>query len=285
MTPGRAAHDPGSQPLQTILRPCRSGRQEGRSFVPHCASSPLIRSQASTLQPAAGASATSTTTAARGGSFNETDALYNHSWAPGPGQRGADTYADLAAAKADAEARKREREGRIALEQREAEIERKERDLRRKQDMASIEARRQREAAEEAERRRKMKEDSKKKPAQQQRPKFDLQREKPQIMVSIANAIQAASVLVNACRVSRSRVRERHGESQGAGRTGQGQGRSKGHHPLHSGCDGRDTRRNSARREREGRRVDPAVRQGEWSDIHVNRQIQRTICTDEVCLC
>jgi hypothetical protein len=215
--------------------------------------------------------------------------LYNHSWAPGPGQRGPDTYADLAAAKADAEARKREREGRIALEQREAEIERKERDFRRKQDMASIEARRQREAAEEAERRRKMKEDSKKKPAQQQRPKFDLQREKPQIMVSIANAIQAASVLVNACRVSRSsrhaqqsctmtgvedaltitstahqpRVRERHGESQGAGRTGQGQGRPKGHHPLHSGCDGRDTRWNSARREREGRRVDPAIRQGE----------------------
>ncbi|GFZ48656.1 hypothetical protein JCM24511_06405 [Saitozyma sp. JCM 24511] len=151
-------------------------------------------------RPAAGASATSTITAARGGSFNETDALYNHSWAPGPGQRGADTYADLAAAKADAEARKREREGRIALEQREAEIERKERELRRKQDMASIEARRQREAAEEAERRRKMKEDSKKKPAQQQRPKFDLQKEKPQIMVSIANAIQAASVLVNACR-------------------------------------------------------------------------------------
>jgi hypothetical protein len=215
--------------------------------------------------------------------------LYNHSWAPGPGQRGPDTYADLAAAKADAEARKREREGRIALEQREAEIERKERDFRRKQDMASIEARRQREAAEEAERRRKMKEDSKKKPAQQQRPKFDLQREKPQIMVSIANAIQAASVLVNACRVSRSsrhaqqsctmtgvedaltitstahqpRVRERHGESQGAGRTGQGQGRPKGHHSLHSGCDGRDTRWNSARREREGRRVDPAIRQGE----------------------
>lgn len=73
--------------------------------------------------------------------------------------------------------------------------------------MAAVEARRQKESAEEAERRRKMKEDMKNKPAptsaaQAKRPKFDFQKEKPQIMVAVANALQAANNLVNSCRVS-----------------------------------------------------------------------------------
>ena len=69
--------------------------------------------------------------------------------------------------------------------------------------MATVEARRQKEAAEEAERRRMAKEELKNKPAQQpKRPKFDFVKEKPQIMVSVANALQAANALVNACRVS-----------------------------------------------------------------------------------
>jgi Skp family chaperone for outer membrane proteins len=164
--------------------------------------------QASTLLPASAAGPQSTTTSpttGRGG-FSDTDALYSHDWAPAPGQRGPDTYADLAQAKADADARKRERESRIALEQREAEIERKERELKRKQDMTALETRRQKEAAEEVERRRRAKEELKK-GAQPKRPKFDLQKEKPQIMVSVANAIQAASVLVNACRVSGATLR------------------------------------------------------------------------------
>ncbi len=88
------------------------------------------------------------------------------------------------------------------MEQREAEIERRERELKRKQDMAALEATRQREAIQEAERRRKAKEDLKKRGAQPQRPKFDFQKEKPQVLVSVANAVQAASNLVNACRVS-----------------------------------------------------------------------------------
>ena len=78
--------------------------------------------------------------------------------------------------------------------------------MKRKQDMSALEARRQREATEEAERRRKTKEEMKHKPAlaaaQAKKPKFDFQKEKPQIMVSVANALQAANNLVNSCRVS-----------------------------------------------------------------------------------
>ena len=68
--------------------------------------------------------------------------------------------------------------------------------------MATVEARRQREAAEEAERRRKAKLQAKQGTPQPKKPKFDFEREKPQIMVSVANAIQAANNLVNSCRVS-----------------------------------------------------------------------------------
>jgi len=135
--------------------------------------------------------------------FSDYDAIFGHDWKPAPGARGPDTYADLAAAKQDADERKRQREARILLEQREAEIERREREHKRKTEMAAIEARRQKEAAEEAERRRKAKEDLKNRPrqaAQPQRPKFDFQKEKPQIMVAVATAIQAANNLVNSCR-------------------------------------------------------------------------------------
>ncbi|WVR07700.1 hypothetical protein IAU60_004742 [Kwoniella sp. DSM 27419] len=128
------------------------------------------------------------------------DDIFGHDWAPAKGSRGPDTYTDLAAAKADADARKREREQRILIEQREAEVERRERELKRKQDMAALEARRQKEAAEEAERRRQAKEDAKKRGAQPKRPPFNFQREKPQIMVAVANAIQCANNLVNSCR-------------------------------------------------------------------------------------
>ncbi|WVW86142.1 hypothetical protein I302_108183 [Kwoniella bestiolae CBS 10118] len=144
-------------------------------------------------------SSTTSTSSANRGTFD--DDLFSHDWAPSKGSRGPDTYTDLAAAKADADARKRERENRILIEQREAEVERRERELKRKQDMAALEARRQKEAAEEAERRRKAKEDAKRKgPAQPKRPPFDFQKEKPQIMVAIANAIQCANNLVNSCR-------------------------------------------------------------------------------------
>ena len=68
--------------------------------------------------------------------------------------------------------------------------------------MAAIEARRQKEAAEEAERRRQAKEAAKHKPEQAKRPKFDFQKERPQVMVAVANALQAANNLVNSCRVS-----------------------------------------------------------------------------------
>ncbi|WVF73079.1 hypothetical protein IAT40_007898 [Kwoniella sp. CBS 6097] len=139
-----------------------------------------------------------TSSAARKGTFD--DDIFSHDWAPSKGQRGPDTYTDLAAAKADAEQRKREREQRILMEQREAEVERRERELKRKQDMSALEARRQKEAAEEAERRRQAKEDAKKRGAQPKRPPFDFQKEKPQIMISVANAIQCANNLVNSCR-------------------------------------------------------------------------------------
>ena len=138
------------------------------------------------------------------GGFSDYDDLFSHNWAPAPGQRGADTYSDLAAAKADADERKRARESRIAMEQREAEIERREREMKRKQDMTALEARRQKDALEEAERRRQAKEDLKRNKNAPKKPKFDFQREKPQIMVAVATALQAANNLVNSCRVSRS---------------------------------------------------------------------------------
>ncbi|WWC91674.1 uncharacterized protein L201_006620 [Kwoniella dendrophila CBS 6074] len=148
-------------------------------------------------------SATSASSGGNRGGFD--DDLFSHDWAPSKGNRGPDTYTDLAAAKADADARKRDREARILIEQREAEVERREREFKRKQDMAALEARRQREAAEEAERRRQAKEDAKKRgpnvKPQPKRPPFDFQKEKPQMMVSIANAIQCANNLVNSCRL------------------------------------------------------------------------------------
>nr|ODN91769.1 hypothetical protein L203_01020 [Cryptococcus depauperatus CBS 7841] len=128
--------------------------------------------------------------------------IFSHDWNPAPSQRGPDTYTDLAAAKADAEERKRAREARINFEQREAELERRERELKRKKEMAEIETRRVREAEEEAERKRKVKEQSKRKRASQpKRPPFNFEKEKPQIMVAVANAIQCANNLVNACRL------------------------------------------------------------------------------------
>ncbi|KAE8539433.1 hypothetical protein D1P53_004533 [Cryptococcus gattii VGV] len=141
----------------------------------------------------------STTATAKQGTFDND--IFSHDWNPAPGNRGADTYTDLAAAKAEAEERKRAREARIALEQREAEVERRERELRRKRDMAEIEERRRKAAAEEAENRRKLKEQGKKKNQQPKRPPFNFEKEKPQIMVAVANAIQCANNLVNACRL------------------------------------------------------------------------------------
>ncbi|WWC64596.1 uncharacterized protein I303_107207 [Kwoniella dejecticola CBS 10117] len=154
---------------------------------------------APTKQSSVSSTSSQPSSANRGG-FD--DDLFSHDWAPSKGSRGPDTYTDLAAAKADADARKREREARILIEQREAEVERRERELRRKQDMAALESRRQKEALEEAERRRQAKEDAKKrgKNPQPKRPPFDFQKEKPQVMVSIANAIQCANNLVNSCR-------------------------------------------------------------------------------------
>ncbi|KIR53498.1 hypothetical protein I315_04091 [Cryptococcus gattii Ru294] len=141
----------------------------------------------------------STTVTAKQGTFDND--IFSHDWNPAPGNRGADTYTDLAAAKAEAEERKRAREARIALEQREAEVERRERELRRKRDMAEIEERRRKAAAEEVENRRKLKEQGKKKNQQPKRPPFNFEKEKPQIMVAVANAIQCANNLVNACRL------------------------------------------------------------------------------------
>lgn len=75
--------------------------------------------------------------------------------------------------------------------------------MKRKADMTALEMRRQKDAAEEAERRRVMKENMKKGgPAAKPKPKFDLQKEKPNIMVSVATALQAANNLVNSMRVS-----------------------------------------------------------------------------------
>lgn len=174
------------------------------SLLPQASTVPM--SASSLTSPTSPTSASST--ASRGG-FTDYDSLFSHDWQPAPGKQGPDTYSDLAAAKVDAEERKRQRENKIAMEQREAEIERRERELKRKQEMAAIEARRQKEAAEEAERRRQMKEDMKNKPAakaQPKRPKFEFEKEKPQIMVAVASALQSANNLVNSCRVSRRSV-------------------------------------------------------------------------------
>ena len=158
--------------------------------------------QSSTVPAGGQAVASRTTPAAPVSRAAFDDDLFSHDWAPS--HRGADTYADLAAARADADSRKAERERRIALEQREAELERREREQRRKTEMANVEARRQKEAAEEAERRRQAKLAGKNTTPQPKRPKFDFEREKPKVMVAVANAIQCANNLVNSCRVSSS---------------------------------------------------------------------------------
>lgn len=155
--------------------------------------------RASMHQPRASQDATRTSTSQSRG-FTESEDIFKHSWDVAPGQRGKDTYADLASARADADQRKREREAQIALEHREAEIERRERELQRRKDMEEIEARRRREAEEEAEKRRKAKAERKAAKNMPQRPKFNFEREKPAIMTSVATAIQAASNLVNSCR-------------------------------------------------------------------------------------
>ena len=73
--------------------------------------------------------------------------------------------------------------------------------------MEALTVRRQREADEEAERRRQAKLNLTKQGNQPKRPKFDFQKEKPQVMVAVANAIQSANNLVNSCRVSRAQFR------------------------------------------------------------------------------
>ncbi|TYJ54213.1 hypothetical protein B9479_005139 [Cryptococcus floricola] len=143
-----------------------------------------------------------TSGAAVSGARSTTDQdIFSHDWNPAPGSRGADTYTDLAAAKADASQRKREREAQLALEQREAEIERREREMKRKKDMEVVENRRRKEREEEEERRRAAKEAGKNKKAAPKKPPFNFEKEKPAIMVAVAEAIRAASNLLNACRL------------------------------------------------------------------------------------
>lgn len=67
--------------------------------------------------------------------------------------------------------------------------------------MEKVEARRRQEAEEEAERRRKAKEERKNAKYAPKRPKFNLEKEKPAILSSVAQANLAASNLVNACRL------------------------------------------------------------------------------------
>lgn len=67
--------------------------------------------------------------------------------------------------------------------------------------MAQVEARRRTEAEAEAERRRKAKEERKNAKHAPKRPKFNFEKEKPQVLSSVANANLAASNLVNACRL------------------------------------------------------------------------------------
>ncbi|TXT04425.1 uncharacterized protein COLE_07244 [Cutaneotrichosporon oleaginosum] len=152
-------------------------------------------------RPTGGGVSSSPPQANAGKGFSSSDPFYDHSWEPAAGQRGKDTYADLDSARADAEERKREREQRMALERREAEIERREREVKRKQEMAQVEARRRAEAEQEAERRRKAKEERKSAKHAPKRPKFNFEKEKPQVLSSVANANLAASNLVNSIRL------------------------------------------------------------------------------------
>ncbi|KAJ9093564.1 hypothetical protein QFC19_008291 [Naganishia cerealis] len=126
-----------------------------------------------------------------------------HSWAPSGGVRDT-SYADYSDLREDAERRKREREARAALEAREAEIERRERAIKNKEsEKAKAELYRQKLTEEEMSRRKqKERERLEKEKAKNQpkRPPFNFEKEKPQILISIANASQAAISLVNACR-------------------------------------------------------------------------------------
>jgi hypothetical protein len=152
--------------------------------------------------------ATTTTPSRKSSTFEDLE----HSWAPKGYTPGASdkTYADLAAAKEEAETRKREREARAALEAREAEIERRERALKNKEtDRARAEEARRKAAEAEALRKKEAelaRREKALKAKQPKRPPFDFAKEKPQILVAIANASQAANNLVNACRVGWSGV-------------------------------------------------------------------------------
>jgi hypothetical protein len=130
-----------------------------------------------------------------------------HSWIPTKGHATSSAdYADLAAKKDEAERRRAEREARSALEAREAEIERRERAVKLKEEeKAKAEAYRRKLADEDMKKRAQKERERLEKERQKNQPKrppFDFQKEKPQILISIAKASQAAITLVNACRVS-----------------------------------------------------------------------------------
>lgn len=142
-----------------------------------------------------------------------------HSWAPTNNRGGGvpREYADLAAARASADARRAERDRQAALEARATEIERRERAVRMKEQakrdaeekrraQADAEVRRMK-AMQLEERERQLRKEERHKAKQELRarpkvPPFDYAREKPNMIVSIANANQAANNLVNALRVS-----------------------------------------------------------------------------------
>ena len=145
------------------------------------------------------------------GGFEDLD----HSWTPSRGAKDYSTgYEDLAAIKQDTERRRAEREARAALEARETEVERRERALAVKQEEKAKSEAYRRELAEAEARKRANKEkermdkqrsrDTTKSGrgnnAGKKRAPFDLAKEKPKILIAIANASQASITLVNACR-------------------------------------------------------------------------------------
>lgn len=139
-----------------------------------------------------------------------------HSWAPVNTRGVPREYADLAAAKASAEARRAERERNAALESRETQLERRERAVRlkeqqrrdaeeRRRQQADAEVRKQK-AAQLEERERQLRKEERQKAKQELRsrpkpPPFNYAKEKPNMILAIANANQAANNLLNALRV------------------------------------------------------------------------------------
>lgn len=197
--------DPRNKALADLW-PQYSGKTVRKPAAPNTSSAPRGSNAdtyfgGSTTKPTTTGGTSTPTRKTTQTSFEDLD----HSWVPTKGHAtSASDYSDLAIKKEEAAARAREREQRSALEMREAEIERRERALKVKEEEKRKAEEYRVKLAEEERKRKEQREkerlEKERLARQPKRPPFNFEKEKPQILIGIANASQAATSLVNACR-------------------------------------------------------------------------------------